>query len=42
MGSISAAMCLEQYGVPEVIGAEKREAAQRLLEAMKGRKFNEE
>lgn len=42
MGSISAAMCLEQYGVPDEIGMEKREAAQRLLETMKGYNPNEE
>lgn len=42
MGSISAAMCLEQYGVPDEIGMEKREAAQRLLAAMKGNNPNEE
>lgn len=42
MGSISAAMCLEQYGVPDEIGMEKREAAQRLLETMKGHSSNEE
>jgi len=42
MGSIAAAMCLEQYGVPDEIGMEKREAAQRLLETMKGKNPNEE
>lgn len=36
MGSISAAMCLEQYGVPESIGEDRRKEANRLLEAMKG------
>lgn len=41
MGSISAAMCLEQYGVPDEIGMEKREAAERLLAAMKGNNPNE-
>lgn len=34
MGSISAAMCLEQYGIPEVIDSDRRAAAQRLLEKM--------
>lgn len=34
MGSISAAMCLEQYGVPEVIDSDRRAAARRLLEKM--------
>lgn len=34
MGSISAAMCLEQYGVPEVIDSGRREKAQKLLEEM--------
>lgn len=36
MGSISAAMCLEQFGIPEWIDENRREEAHRLLETMKG------
>ncbi len=34
MGSIAAAMCLKQYGVPESIGQEERNAAQEMLRSM--------
>ena len=36
MGSIAAAMCLEQFGVPQRIGEGRRRAAHRLLREMKG------
>lgn len=41
MGSISAAMCLEQFGVPERIEEEKRKEAYRLLDDMKEMVNNE-
>lgn len=37
MGSISAAMCLEQFGVPEGIDEGRRKEAYRLLDDMKGK-----
>lgn len=41
MGSISAAMCLEQFGIPERIEERKRKEAYRLLDDMKERVNNE-
>lgn len=41
MGSISAAQCLEQYGVPEVFDEGRRAAARKLLEKMKGNSYHE-
>lgn len=36
IGSIAAAKCLEQYGVPEVLDQGAREKARELLERMRG------
>lgn len=41
MGSIAAAMCLEQFGVPEWIHKDRRKKAHHMLEEMKGREQDE-
>lgn len=41
MGSIAAAMCLEQYGVPELIDDSRRIKALQLLDEMKGKENDE-